>query len=42
VGRLGDFAPPGALARWLEAVTAVEDWPTAAAAYVMARLAGGS
>lgn len=38
LGRLGDFAPPTQLARWLAEVESPSGWPAAAAAHVRARL----
>ena len=35
LGRLGDFAPPGDLTRWLEAVPEGEDWNSQAAALIL-------
>jgi len=39
LGRLGDFAKPTELARWLEEVKNPRGWAAAAAAHVAARLA---
>ena len=36
LGRLGDFTTPTALTQWLEQVPAEGDWPTNAAAHVLA------
>lgn len=38
LGRLGDFAPPGELTRWLEAVPEGEDWNSQAAAWIRTQL----
>lgn len=37
LGRLGDFATPGELTRWLAGVSADRDWFVAAAAFVEER-----
>lgn len=37
LGRLGDFAAPSELARWLETVDAPSGWAAAAAAQIVAR-----
>ncbi len=38
LGRLGNFASPSALSRWLEEAPAGEDWPTSTVDYVLGRL----
>ncbi len=38
LGRLGDFASPSALAGWLEAAPAADDWAGQAAASVVSKL----
>ena len=38
LGRLGDFAPPSALSRWLEEAPVREDWSASVAEYVLERL----
>ena len=38
LGRLGDFAAPSALAGWLEAAPAADDWADQAAAIVRSRV----
>ena len=40
LGRLGDFAAPSALSRWLEAAPSGENWADAAARYVLSKLGG--
>jgi len=39
LGRLGDFARPTDLARWLAEVTAAAGWPAVAATHVRTKLA---
>jgi len=38
LGRLGDFAAPGDLTRWLESAPPGEEWSDAAADHVMRKL----
>lgn len=38
LGRLGDFATPSDLAKWLGASPAGDDWSTSAAKYVLGQL----
>ena len=38
LGRVGDFAPPSELNRWLENAPSDDDWAAAAAAYVLKKL----
>jgi len=38
LGRLGDFALPSALTRWLEEAPAGEDWSTSTAEHVLKQL----
>ncbi len=38
LGRLGDFASPTSLSRWLEAAPAGGDWSASAAAHVLRQL----
>ena len=38
LGRLGDFATPSELTRWLEEAPADDDWSESAAAFVLERL----
>ncbi len=39
LGRLGDFASPSALARWLEAAPEADDWAGQAATFALSKLA---
>jgi len=38
LGRLGSFAPPGDLARWLESAPSDQDWNRRAAALILNQL----
>lgn len=38
LGRLGDFAAPPSLTRWLESAPAGDDWADSAATHVLGRL----
>jgi hypothetical protein len=38
LGRVGDFASPSALSRWLEEAPGGEQWAASAASYVLSRL----
>jgi len=38
LGRLGNFATPSALSRWLEEAPDEPEWATAAASYVLSRI----
>ncbi len=40
LGRLGDFAAPSALSRWLEEAPAGDDWAMSAAAHVVGSMSG--
>lgn len=38
LGRLGEFAPPSVLTRWIEEAPAGDDWSASAAAHVLQQL----
>ena len=38
LGRVGDFASPSALSRWLEEAPSVEQWAASATSFVLSRL----